>query len=134
MRYMYLVTSGQDDGPPPQRLMDEMAKLSEKRLADGSMIDTGGLLPTTMGAARITLKGGKIKVMDGPFAESKEVVGGYAIFEFATREEALASAVEFMELHRLYAGDWEGTCEMRPMFGMEAGSVEPYCTAGAKAG
>ena len=133
MRYMYLVIGAQDYGPPPQRLMDEMAKLTEKRLADGSMIDSGGLLPTPMGAARFTLKGGKIKMTDGPFAESKEVVGGYAIFEFATREEAIASAMEFMELHRLHAEGWEGTCEMRPMFGMEASGAEPPCVQGATA-
>jgi hypothetical protein len=133
MRYMYLVIGAQDYGPPPQRLMDEMTKLTERRLADGSMIDSGGLLPTPMGAARVSLKGGKLKVTDGPFTESKEVVGGYAIFEFATREEALASAMEFMELHRLYAGDWEGTCEMRPMFGMEQGSVQPHCAPSAQA-
>lgn len=118
MRYMYLVVSQNEmDGPPPQRLMDEMAKLSEKRMADGSMVDSGGLLPTAMGAARITLKGGKLSVLDGPFTESKEVIGGYAIFDFATREEALASGLEFMELHRLYADGWEGVCEMRPMMG-----------------
>lgn len=117
MRYMYLVvmSPNQMDGPPPQRLMDEMAKLSEKRTADGSMVGSGGLFPPAMGGARITLKGGKIVVTDGPFAETKEVVGGYAIFDFATREEALESAVEFMELHRLYGDGWEGICEMRPM-------------------
>lgn len=118
MRYMYLVVSPREmDGPPPQRLMDEMAKLTEKRMADGSMVDSGGLLPTAMGAARITLKGGKLSVLDGPFTESKEVIGGYAIFEFKTREEAIASAVEFMNLHKEFGEGWEGVCEMRPMAG-----------------
>ena len=117
MRYMYLVVSSAEmSGPPPQRLMDEMAKLTEKRQADGSMIDSGGLLPTALGAARVTLKQGKLSVTDGPFTESKEAVGGYAIFEFATREEAIASAINFMELHAKYAEGWEGVCEMRPMF------------------
>jgi hypothetical protein len=126
---MYLVIpAAETAGPPPQRLMDEMAKLIEKRTADGSMIDTGGLLPTAMGAARVTLKQGKLSVTDGPFAESKEVIGGYAIFEFATREQALQSALEFMELHRLYAEGWEGVCEMRPM----AGAEDPTCGRGAE--
>jgi hypothetical protein len=134
MRYMYLVVSPNEmDGPPPQRLMDEMAKLTEKRMADGSMVDSGGLLPTAMGAARITLKGGKLSVLDGPFTESKEVIGGYAIFDFATREEALASALEFMELHRLYADGWEGVCEMRPMFGAADGAQSCELTPAAKA-
>lgn len=127
MRYMYLVIGDQNYGPPPQRLMEEMAKLTEKRIADGTLVDSGGLLPTPMGAARFSLKGGKIKMTDGPFAESKEVVGGYAIFEFATRAEAVAGAMEFMQLHRLYAEGWEGMCEMRPMFTMEASEAPPHC-------
>jgi uncharacterized membrane protein len=60
---------------------------------------------------------GKINVIDMPLAEGKEVVGGYAIFEFKTREEAIQSAVEFMEVHRKFHEGWEGTCEMRPMMG-----------------
>ena len=124
MRYMFLVISGPETtATPPQRLMEEMNKLIEKRTADGSLIDTGGLLPTVLGAARVTLKQGKLSVTDGPFAESKEVVGGYAIFELATREEALAAAIEFMELHRLHMPGWDGVCEMRPMVGAE----DPSC-------
>lgn len=128
MRYMYLVLMApeQVDGPPPQRLMDEMNKLMEKQTAVGKLIGTGGLFPPAMGGARVTLKGGKLSVMDGPFAETKEVIGGYAIFDFDTREEALQSAVEFMELHRLYGDGWEGVCEMRPMMVDEAGETD--CT------
>jgi hypothetical protein len=120
MRYMYLVVLSPDayGKPPPQRLMEEMTKLSEKRTADGSMISSGGLFPPAMGV-RVTLKQGKLSVTDGPFAETKEVIGGFAIFEFATREEALQSAIEFMEIHRLYGEGWEGACEMRPMMSMD---------------
>lgn len=128
MRYMFFVIAPPSDGPPPQSLMDAMGKLIEKRTADGSLLDTGGLFPMAMGA-RISLKRGQINVIDGPFAESKEVVGGYAIFEFATREEALASAVEFMELHRDHAEGWEGVCEMRPM----VGPTDPNCGLGESA-
>ncbi|MGE0595797.1 MAG: YciI family protein [Hyphomonadaceae bacterium] len=128
MRYMFLVLMApeQVESPPPQRLMDEMAKLTEKRTADGSMIGTGGLFPPAMGGARIALKGGKVKVTDGPFAETKEVIGGYAIFDFASREEALASAVEFMELHRLYGEGWEGVCELREL--MMGADGQPDCS------
>lgn len=60
MRYMFLVISGPETTTaPPQRLMEEMNKLIEKRTADGSLIDTGGLLPTALGAARVALKQGK---------------------------------------------------------------------------
>lgn len=116
MRYMYLISAVEDGKPPPQRLMEEINKLAEIELSSGRMKGQGGLLPSAMGSARVTLKKGKLSVFDGPFAESKEVLGGFAIFEFATREEALASAMNFMELHAKYGEGWEGVCEMRPMF------------------
>src|SRR5665213_3028532 len=100
MRFMYLVKSA-SSGPPPQRLMEELDKLAEREMKAGTVVDMGGLLPLAMGA-RVRLAGGKIDVTDGPFAESKEVVGGYAIFEYPSREEALASAVEFMNVHLKY--------------------------------
>ena len=114
MRYMYLISSV--PAPPPPKLMEEIAKLGEKRVKDGSMVMNGGLAPLSMGA-RVRVSRGALKVLDGPFAEAKEVIGGFAIFEFATGEEAMAAAVEFMELHRKYWPDWEGECEMRPIMG-----------------
>lgn len=116
MRYMFLVSAVENGKPPPQRLMEEMDKLAGQELAAGRMIGQGGLLPTVMGSARIELRRGKVKVIDGPFTETKEVLGGYAIFDFASREEAIASGVSFMELHAKYGEGWEGVCEMRPMF------------------
>jgi len=114
MRYMYVVKSSMMK-PPPQRLFEEMDKLAERSIKSGAMLDNGGLLPPHMGGAQIALKAGKVTVTDMPLAEGKEVIGGYAVFEFKTREEALASAVEFMELHRKFGDGWEGVCEMRPM-------------------
>lgn len=117
MRYMYLVmsTAEQAAEPPPQRLMEEIGKLSAQQT---SMLGGGGLTPISR-AVRVRVKGAKLTVTDGPFAEAKEVIGGYAIFEFATREEAIQSAIEFMELHRRYGEGWEGVCEMREMMGAE---------------
>lgn len=117
MRYMFLVLMDPAamDKAPPQRLMDEMNALMERRKADGALLGTGGLFPPQMGGLRVTLRGGTVLVTDGPFAETKEAIGGYAIFEFATRDEAKQAAIEFMELHRLYGDGWEGVCEMRPM-------------------
>ena len=63
---------------------------------------------------------------DEPFVEAKEVIGGYAIMEFRNKEEALASAVEFMQLHRQHMPGWEGTCEVRAM----AGPEDTGCQAG----
>ncbi|MBL8543235.1 MAG: hypothetical protein JNJ63_05455 [Hyphomonadaceae bacterium] len=114
MRYMYLVSSAENSGPPPLKLMEELGKLAEQEMAAGRMVAQGGLLPTAAGA-RIELRRGRVKVIDGPFTETKEVIGGFAIFEFATREEAIASGVNFMQMHAKYAEGWEGVCEMRPM-------------------
>ena len=60
------------------------------------------------------LKSGKITVMDGPFTESKEIVGGYAIIDAKSRDEALALARRFMELHKKHWPTFEGECEVRP--------------------
>lgn len=117
MRYMFLVSGVETGAAPPQRMIDEIEKLSEREMAAGRLIARGGLMPTAMGGARVESRRGKLKLTDGPFAETKEVIGGFAIFEFATREEAIASAEEFMELHREHWPEWEGVCEMRPMFG-----------------
>lgn len=111
MRFMYLVRSA-TAGPPPQRLLEEMEKLAQRETKAGTVVDMGGFMPIALGAS-VRVAGGKLDVIDGPFAESKEVVGGYAIFDFKTREEAIASAVEFMNLHKAYGEGWEGVCEMR---------------------
>ena len=62
--------------------------------------------------AEVRVAGGRLHVIDCPYAEAKENVGGYAVFELKDKEEAVASAVEFMQLHKDYLPDWEGTCEV----------------------
>ena len=111
MRFMFMVKSA-STVPPAPRLLEEMGKLVDRETKRGTVVDMGGLLPLDTGA-RVRLSGGKLDVIDGPFAEAKEVVGGYAIFDYKNREEALASAVEFMTLHGEFGEGWEGECEMR---------------------
>jgi len=111
MRYMSFVISS-SDVPPTQELMEAMGKLTEREIKAGRLLDMGGLMPIDRGT-RVTLKKGKLAVTDGPFTEAKEVVGGYAVFEFATREHAVAAAVEFMDLHKQFCPGWEGLCEVR---------------------
>ena len=89
-----------------------MHKLADREIKAGRMIDSGGLMPLATGA-RVRIADGKLSVVDGPFVEAKEVIGGYAIFEFRNKEEAVASAVEFMQLHKDLMPGWEGTCEVR---------------------
>lgn len=97
----------------PQSLYEAMGKFVEESLKSGVLKETAGLKRTSE-ATRIHSKGGKLTVTDGPFAESKEIVGGFAIVETATREEAMAIATQFMELHRLHVPDFECESEIRP--------------------
>jgi len=100
---------------PPQALLEAMGKFIEKCLKDGTLVETGGLLPSKEGVL-IRLEGGKINVTDGPFSESKEIIGGWAILNAETKAEAIRVAKEFMELHRKYWPEFEGESELRPMF------------------
>lgn len=80
--------------------------------ARGVLKDTGGLKPTSQ-AYRIRSSGGELQVIDGPFAETKEVIGGYALVETTSKEEANAVAREFMELHRVHWPELECESEVR---------------------
>ena len=116
MRFMMIVKHAENQGPPPQALMDAIAKLGEEAAKAGTMLGQGGLGPTAQGA-RVVLSGDRVTVIDGPFTEAKEVIGGYAQFELKSKEEAIASAVQFMELHRKHWPGWEGETEVRQMYG-----------------
>jgi len=98
--------------------MEAIAKLGEEETKAGTMIGSGGLAPTSQGAV-VRLSGGKIAVTDGPYAEAKEVIGGYAQFELKSKEDAVKAAVNFMELHRKYWPGWNGETEVRQMMGPE---------------
>jgi len=116
MKFMMIVKSSEKSGYPPQALMDEIDKLAKG--AGNTMIGGGGLGPTALGA-RVRLSGGKVTVIDGPFTEAKEIIGGYAQFELKSKQEAVESAVRFMELHKRYWPGWEGETEIRQMFNPE---------------
>jgi hypothetical protein len=86
-------------------------------MKQGVLVDTGGLLPSKDGV-RLRLAKGKLTVTDGPFSESKEVIGGWAIFKADKKEDAIRFAREFMELHLQHWPEFEGESEVRPMFEM----------------
>ena len=111
MRFMMIVKNA-DPIPPTPELLEAMHKMADREIKAGRMLDNGGLMPLTMGA-QVRVASGELSVIDGPFVEAKEVVGGYAIFELRNKEEAVASAVEFMQLHKDLLPGWEGTCEIR---------------------
>ena len=116
MRFMYIVTHPGSPGSPTPELMEAMHKLADREIKAGRMLDNGGLTPVSMGA-QVRIADGKLSVIDGPFVEAKEVVGGYAVFELRDKEEAVAMAKEFMQLHLDHMPGWEGTCELRSFAG-----------------
>jgi len=116
MKFMMIVKHAENQGPPPKSLMEAIAKLGEEEAKSGTMLGNGGLTGTAQGA-RVRLSGGKVTVIDGPFTEAKEVIGGYAQFELKSKEEAVQSAVRFMELHKQHWPGWEGETEVRQMYG-----------------
>jgi hypothetical protein len=119
MRFMMLVKSAEGcGGMPPKELMDAIDKSSAEAVKAGIMIQAGGLVPLAQ-STRVRISRGQLTATDGPFTESKEVVGGFAIFEFKSKAEAVKSAVDFMELHRKYWPGWEGETEVRQIFGPE---------------
>ena len=119
MRFMMMVKHAELQAPPPKELMDAIAKLTEEDAKSGhNMRESGGLAPTAQ-STRVRVSGGQLKVIDGPFTEAKEVVGGYALFDLKSKEEAIEGAVRFMELHRKYWPGWEGETEVRQIFGPE---------------
>ena len=118
MRYMTLVRSVEQVGPPPAELMSAIASLGEEEIRSGKLVTTGGLGPTAL-STRLRLAGGHLTVTDGPFGEAKEVIGGFAIYEVASKVEAVAAARRFLELHEAYWPGWEGEVEVRPVFGAD---------------
>lgn len=117
MKFMMIVKHAEKfAGSPPKEFMEAMGKLTQEAAKAGNMLGGGGLTPTAEGA-RVKLTNGKVSVIDGPFTEAKEIIGGYAQFELTSREEAVQSAVKFMELHKQYWPGWEGETEVRRMYG-----------------
>jgi hypothetical protein len=116
MRYMMFIKHKEDYRMEdvPQSLFAAMGEFVGEAMKTGSVIDTAGLEPTAKGK-RVRLSDGKITVIDGPFAETKEVVGGYAIIEAKSYDEALTLATRFMDLHRIHWPKFEGECEIRPL-------------------
>ena len=118
MRYMMIVKHKEGQGMPPKELMDAIGRLTEEAIKNGTLLGNGGLLPTAAGAS-VRLSGGRVTVTDGPFTEAKEIIGGYALFELKSKEEAVEGARHFMELHKKHWPEWEGETEVREMMMMQ---------------
>lgn len=118
MRYLSMIRVAENTGrTPSERLIKDMGKLMEEMTAAGKLIRTAGLRPTSEGF-RVRLQDGKLTTTDGPFTESKEVIGGYAVIEAESREEAIELTRRFLRVH---GEEWELECEVRPLDGPEFG-------------
>ena len=115
MKFMIMVKGPECKSPPPKALMDAIGQLGAEAMKAGAMVTTGGLGPTAMGA-RVRVAGGKVTATDGPFTETKEVVGGYAVYDVKSKQEALEWTKRFMDLHKQHWPGWEGEAEIRQMF------------------
>ena len=113
MRFLSMIRVQENTGKQPsERMMSEMGKLMTEMKGAGKLLDTAGLAPTAK-SKRVRLRGGKISVVDGPFTETKEVVGGYAMLDAQSLEEAIALTKRFVELH--VTDGWEIDCEVRQL-------------------
>jgi len=122
MRYLMMIKGNADyeaGKPPPPALMAGMGKLAQEMAQAGLLLSTDGLLPSR-NAMKLRHAGGRTSVIDGPFAEAKEVVGGYAIVRAATRDEAIALAQRVVDVH-VAAGVPEFEMEIRPIFDAHEG-------------
>jgi hypothetical protein len=98
MRFMILYKPGMEEtAPPSEEHVAEMGKLIEDMMNAGVLIATDGLQPSSKGA-RVRISGGTFTVTDGPFAETKELIAGYAIVEVTSKEEAIEHAKRFLTL------------------------------------
>ena len=116
MRYLMLIKHTEDyrKQTVPAGLYEAMGEFVGAGFKSGAIIDTAGLKPT-VDAYRVQLKGRKITVTDGPFTETKEIIGGYALMEMKSKAEALVYARQFMDLHLQHWPEFEGECEVRPL-------------------
>ena len=109
MRFLSIYKSPETGVPPTAEHMAEMGKLIEEMATAGVLLATEGCLPTSKGA-RVRLSGKKLTVVDGPFAETKEVIGGFALLQVKSKEEAIELTKRFLKV----AGD--GECELRELY------------------
>lgn len=109
MRFLSIYKTAEADAPPTPEEMAKMGKLVEDGMKAGFLLATEGCMPSATGA-RVRLSNGKLTVTDGPFTESKEIIGGLAILQADSREAAVELARQFLHV----AGD--GECELRQLF------------------
>lgn len=128
MRFLSMIRVNENSGQvPDERLMADMGALMDEMTRNGTLLRTAGLRPTREGVRVRLRKGGTLTTVDGPFTETNEVIGGYAIVEAASMAEAVELTKRFLKVH----GDtWEIECEIRQIDGPEFDTGEgPACSS-----
>ena len=116
MRYLSMIRIDEKSGlAPSEQLMHDMGELIDEMVRNGVLISTAGLRPTAEGV-RVRLRRGKLSTTDGPFTETKEVVGGYAVLEAKSLQEAIELTKRFLRVH---GDEWDIDCEVRQLDGPE---------------
>jgi len=112
MRFLSMIRINENSGlKPSEQLMTDMGKLMDEMTKAGTLLETAGLRPTAEGV-RVRLARGKLTSTDGPFAESKEVIGGYALLRAESMEEAVECTKRFLRVH---GDEWDVECEVRQL-------------------
>jgi len=117
MKFLLMTKSGTETAAPPSpELMGALGKLNEELTKSGVLLQAGGLQPSSIGA-HLRLSGGKVTVIDGPFTETKELIGGYAIVQVNSNEEALELGRRFLQLHAdILGASYEAESEIRRLY------------------
>jgi len=110
MRFLSIYRSPERGVPPTPEEMEHMGKFIEQMMKAGVLLATEGCLPSAKGA-RVRLTGGKLNVTDGPFTETKEQIGGFALLQTKSKEEAIEATQRFLE----QVGG-VGECELRQLY------------------
>jgi hypothetical protein len=117
MKFLSLIRSAETGQHPSDRLMAEMGKLMEEMTRTGALVATAGLMPSSK-SAKLRSNYGKLSQTDGPFTETKEVIGGYALLEAPSLDEAKKLVERFLQVH---GNEWNVECELRPLASPEFG-------------
>jgi hypothetical protein len=119
VRFLSMIRINEQAGQvPSEQLMQDMGKLIDEMTREGTLVRTAGLRPTKQGK-RVRLRKGQLAVTDGPFVETKEVVGGFAILEAPSMDDAIELTKRFLRVH---GTEWDIECEVRQIDGPEFGS------------
>ena len=118
MRFLSMIRINEKGGQvPSEQLMHDMGKLIADMTREGALVRTAGLRPTAEGR-RVRLRRGQLSSVDGPFTETKEVIGGFAILEAESMHQAIELTNRFLRVH---GDEWDIECEVRQLDGPEFG-------------